>query len=1239
MKTQIKNKNSSSNKNHNNNKNKSSQKKKNENEIKKLNELDNYNFFNFDNNKNKEENYIDADKLIKELKEEAEDTKILLKKLSGRKQQSRDFMKEMEQEKLIKERYNTKKNLMIKKENDKYNRMVKVIKDPINIKRTNKIENKLNNNLEEYENDKKNNLDFNKKLSLQYAIYIDNINSVDNEKIKKQAENKYIKFQNENKMKIKQRKKEEEKRKKHLLKLQKDNEKYQLLVKNNFKMIKDDTDLDLNKNKNNLLFQEEKNVEGTNMSPDMINNDNDKSSNINKKYKKAKSSARMKLEKGICQLPRVNENLNFGAHEELSDILKNELDKKKKLEKLLIFKKKYKYFDISSYIQTGKMSDIHNAKVVRIKHEDISIYNNNPNFNFNFEIGKKSENDIIIYRNYLQSCKYNNNEHIQAYLLQAKNDIEVWTMVNERDEYNRNGLMYLLIHNNINMIKLTLLSGVTLDDKTDIFGRNLIHYCCTNIVDHEMLNIICHCIDFKTFSDLCIYVDKCIPIDNNNIEKNDVYTEEYQLSCEEKIKNFDDLIGIKEKILIEKGIIKKDEENDYYDYNYNQNKEKNYLIEVKREIKDPYENIHKRNINISNIVNSPDLEGNYPLHYLVNNNINNFDKIQILVYFHAKVYVLNSLNKKAIDLTNNKKIQQFLLNQEKNITSKESLKGSNKNNINNNFNKSTNKKFNNSNISSMFNVSTSIDIDEIKYYTPEKINSFYVGVQKNNYLILSVIQQDYELFKFLLIEKNAKADYINENGWSILNFIILKKLWNFFSFLFQLPDECNTTEKIYNELNKIKKFDKKIIIQNNKNKLTYTGSALSVIDKMTKNHNNLLSLCIDELNDLFLFKSLIILYENYIEYFIINQNKDLLNNEEKYKQEQDKIYHSFITNVFNKEYGKNKETLLIKSIKKNNIEMFKHLLYNINFNNKKINLDIYKTDFNGQNILHYAVQLKQKETILFLVKYDSDYNKLITTKDIKGKTPLDFDRTKSFENELYSIWDAAKDNNINVLNKIIKELNYYDINEQTIFKGNTALHIAVKNKADKFILYLILNSADKNIKNKKGFTAFESIKKEKNVDKKWIEKVKKILDGKIKYYTDLDSCNFDKLVKNEENIKFTEKMNIVNGNIKNIYKEEKNKKDNNLSKLSKGISFNPKLRELLNNICKNIKKNNINLDEIIKNYDKNDSGVLENNDFDNLFNNIDKNMNNKDLSFLKYFLDKDKNNCIKYKELISLIKD
>ena len=72
--------------------------------------------------------------------------------------------------------------------------------------------------------------------------------------------------------------------------------------------------------------------------------------------------------------------------------------------------------------------------------------------------------------------------------------------------------MYLLIHNNTNMIKLSLLSGVKLDDTKDIYGRNLIHYCCTNNVNKSILDIICHCIEFKRFGDLCTYVNKCLPI-------------------------------------------------------------------------------------------------------------------------------------------------------------------------------------------------------------------------------------------------------------------------------------------------------------------------------------------------------------------------------------------------------------------------------------------------------------------------------------------------------------------------------------------------------------------------------------------------------------------------------------------------------------------------------------------------------------------------------------------------------
>jgi len=546
-------------------------------------------------------------------------------------------------------------------------------------------------------------------------------------------------------------------------------------------------------------------------------------------------------------------------------------------------------------------------------------------------------------------------------------------------------------------------------------------------------------------------------------------------------------------------------------------------------------------------------------------------------------------------------------------------------------------------------VSKIIDIESIRYYYPEKVNSFFVGVEKYNYLMLSVIQNNFDLFKFLLIEKNAKPEYINENGWSVLNFIIDKKLWIFFSFLFGLPnpEQCDTTEKIYNELNN-KKIYNKNEIKNNKNELTFIGGALSVIDKMTKNHNNLLSLCIDELNDLFFLKSLIILYENYVNFFIINQKKDLLNDKEKYKKEQDKIYFSFISNVFNQQYGKNKETLLIKSIKKSNFEMFQFLLNDIYFNERKINLDIYATDFYGQNLLHYSVQLKQKETILYLVKHDADYNKLLNGKDIKGKIPSDFDKIKSFENELCTIWNAAQNNDINMLDILINKLGYYMVNDQTNIKGNTPLHLAVQNKADKAVLFLILNGADKNIKNKKKLTPLENIKDDKNIDKKWIKKVEKILNGKIKDYTELDSCNLDKILKNEENIKLTEKINLMNGNIKNTYKKnnknnkskEKNKKEGNeMDKLSFGISTNSKLRELFFDISNNIKTQNIDINKLIKKYDQNNSGLINDDDFNNLFESLNiENINLKDIEFLKSFLKRNEDEFILYKDFLELVK-
>ncbi len=166
----------------------------------------------------------------------------------------------------------------------------------------------------------------------------------------------------------------------------------------------------------------------------------------------------------------------------------------------------------------------------------------------------------------------------------------------------------------------------------------------------------------------------------------------------------------------------------------------------------------------------------------------------------------------------------------------------------------------------------------------------------------------------------------------------------------------------------------------------------------------------------------------------------------------------------------------------------------------------------------------------------------------------------------------------------------------------------------------------------------------KLLKKKWLIKAKKILEGKIKNYIDLDSCNFDKLIKKEENIKFSEKINFINGNIKVIHKEKKDKEkvkeknNNELSKLSNGILTNFKLRELISLIIKTIKEQKIEINKLIEKYDNTNTGIIKDTKFNIIFENLN-NINLEDIEFLKSFLEKDKNGFIKYSEFFELIKD
>jgi len=1032
-------------------------------------------------------------------------------------------------------------------------------------------------------------------------------------------------------------------KKEKLAKAKKANERAEKILKNGYKLPKagDDNNEDKNINLRSGglgIFLEEK-IEGTNLAPipnDLNNNKN--------KMQRPNSSIKLSNKNNLNKI-NINEEM-INPEEKLKQILKKNPND---LKELLKFQKKYKYIDITPHIHKAQMNQIklaknkqkhrHNKKIININDnidqddslenkEDDKVEGNKILFqeeeiiegdnalNINNEVDdikneeedeKEEDNDErieqkkkkkkkkkkskskeknkkikkkninnLIRNNYLEACKYNNDECIKNILLNAEDDEKVFQIVNERDKYNRNGLMYLLIHNNTNMIKLSLLSGVKLDDSKDIYGRNLIHYCCTNNVNKSMLDIICHCIEFKRFGELCTYVNKCIPVTKR--ANDDMFSPEFQEECERRIEDFDNLMEIK----IEEKDIQPD-----------------IIINNKNE-----------NVNIKKMVNTDDKDGNYPIHYLAKND--DMEKMEILIYYHANLEALDSQGNKPINLTSNKVIQQFLLKNEANNKSRKNINNSVLN---------QKEQLNVSNLTLMNINLSSITIDHIKYYSTEKINSFYTGVENNSLLMISVMNQDYSLFRFLIQEKKAKVDYINGNGWSILFFIVTKGLWNFFSLLFDLPnpEQCLTPELIYNSLEE-RNYDKKELIENN-GSLTYLGQAIKILDTLTNKNENILSYCIDEYNDIFILKFFLLLYDTYIKYFAMKEEKNIVFQRQYGKYDES----SFLNIIFNRQYGKNKETILIKYTKKKDLKEIKYLLYVLCRNQKILNLDIYKGDINNQNILHHAVLVKDKEIIKYLVKYDCDNNLLKTNKDRKGKTPIDLDKTKTFEYEFITVWDAAKKNDVNILDKLIKGLKYYEINEQTYLYKNTPLHYAVKYKSPRAILFLIKNKADKHKKNSNGLTPLETIEKVKFPDKKWISVAQRIINEEIKEFTELDLLEIN---------------NDKNNNIKLSQRHNKNKNDENDNKNSFGKNFitNMRLINLMSQIKETIDNNKIDLKIMFDKYDKNKIGKISINEFTNIFKELKvPEIEKEDIDYMLICLDVNKDGKLPYKEFISLL--
>ena len=96
------------------------------------------------------------------------------------------------------------------------------------------------------------------------------------------------------------------------------------------------------------------------------------------------------------------------------------------------------------------------------------------------------------------------------------------------------------------------------------------------------------------------------------------------------------------------------------------------------------------------------------------------------------------------------------------------------------------------------------------------------------------------------------------------------------AFLLDLTDcdQCDSPEKIYEGLG-LKEYEKNHLIQSNGD-LTYIGQAIKSLDNLSNNNENILSICINEYDDIFILKSFILLYEIYIKFFAMNEPKNIV---------------------------------------------------------------------------------------------------------------------------------------------------------------------------------------------------------------------------------------------------------------------------------------------------------------------------------------------------------------------------
>eukprot|EP00826_Nyctotherus_ovalis_P035538 TRINITY_DN3059_c0_g3_i1.p1 TRINITY_DN3059_c0_g3~~TRINITY_DN3059_c0_g3_i1.p1 ORF type:complete len:647 (+),score=188.11 TRINITY_DN3059_c0_g3_i1:169-2109(+) len=113
--------------------------------------------------------------------------------------------------------------------------------------------------------------------------------------------------------------------------------------------------------------------------------------------------------------------------------------------------------------------------------------------------------------------------------------------------------------------------------------------------------------------------------------------------------------------------------------------------------------------------------------------------------------------------------------------------------------------------------------------------------------------------------------------------------------------------------------------------------------------------------------------------------------------------------------------------------------------------------------LHYAAYNGHKKVVNFLLYWDADYEKLRLMRNSQNKKAEEIVTDPDVKFSFNLIWKAAAEGNLDMVRILHREGQSLD--QQTWFKKNTALHLAVMNRHNLIIRYLIESGASTSIQN------------------------------------------------------------------------------------------------------------------------------------------------------------------------------